>query len=52
MTAERPTRLGADWETNVTVRRGRADTMAVFAIGPNRTDSGGYGGSSPRKIAA
>src|SRR5580692_162813 len=26
--------------------------MAVFAIGPDRRDTGGYGGSSPREITA
>ena len=34
------------------VHPGRADTMAFFAIGPPRTDSGGYGGSPPRKTTA
>jgi glutamate dehydrogenase len=28
------------------------DTMAIFAIGPGHRDIGGYGGSSPREIAA
>jgi phosphoenolpyruvate carboxylase len=34
-----------------TVPSGGPDTMANFAIGPDRGDSGGYGGSSPRGIA-
>ncbi len=37
---------------NPTAAARRADTMAVFAIGPPREDTGGYGGSSPREITA
>jgi arginyl-tRNA synthetase len=44
--------IGVGEAPELSVPAGGADTMAVFAIGPARRDSGGYGGSPPRETTA